>query len=435
MKVLVIGGGISGIAISHYLQRAGIGTTLVEAGPRLGGRLGFGSLGERAISFGGKNIGTRYTEFRKFCHGLGVDDFEYFGINTSRVENGTLVSIDRKQPLRTLYNMVSTSRPRDLWRFARLARRVKQFPDDGFADSPFFREAAEALGGPVLAEVFGERICQQLIRPMVVRMNGAEADEIYLSSFGSNLRVLLDSYDQLTSGMEGLIAKFAARSDILLNASVRSLRVEKRRVCGVRVEHGDGGRQQELSVDAVCVALPAPTAAQLVRPCAGALAALLCKVRYFPMHVIVAQYSREIFSPAIRAVVFGENSVVSNAGAYGATDLGTVRYTFSGRRARHLIAEGATDDRLLALAEDNLNGHIAVSSKERVHIASRRFDPGLCAFSTDTRSLNDKIDSQEELGGIFFTGDYRKGASIEACFVAAKQCAEKVARIAMASAA
>jgi oxygen-dependent protoporphyrinogen oxidase len=66
-----------------------------------------------------------------------------------------------------------------------------------------------------------------------------------------------------------------------------------------------------------------------------------------------------------------------------------------------------------------------VQSADRVQFVSRTFDPGLCAFAADTQALNRKLD-QLPLEGVFFTGDYRKGASIEACFVAAKECAARI---------
>ena len=38
MTVLVVGGGITGLASAHALGRAGVPTILVEGGPRLGGK-------------------------------------------------------------------------------------------------------------------------------------------------------------------------------------------------------------------------------------------------------------------------------------------------------------------------------------------------------------------------------------------------------------
>jgi oxygen-dependent protoporphyrinogen oxidase len=424
MKAVVVGGGISGIAASYYLQAAGVETTIVEAGGRLGGRLSFADLGNRSISLGGKNIGRRYKEFRGFCKSFDVDDFEYFGINTSRAENGRLISFDRRKRWLALYRLLSSNQPLDLWRFFQLSRQAGRGEADGFADSPYFHRLAEQRANPRLSEVFGSRFCRQWIRPIVVRMNGAECDEAYVSTFGSNLRVALDSYDQLSSGMETVVERFAANTRVVLKTRAQDLDVVGHRVRGVVVVCEDG-REQHLPADVVCVALPAPLAAALVKRVAGDIAGCLEEVRYFPVHCIVAQYRRPIFKPEIRAVIFDDRSALSNAGAYGATDLGTIRYTFSGRVARGLIAENLPAEELLTRAETILNAYVLVQSADRVQFVSRTFDPGLCAFAADTQALNRKLD-QLPLEGVFFTGDYRKGASIEACFVAAKECAARI---------
>ncbi|MCW7541685.1 FAD-dependent oxidoreductase [Aquabacterium sp. A7-Y] len=426
MKAIVVGGGISGIAASYYLREAGADVTLIEAGRQLGGRLAFARLGDRPISLGGKNIGSRYTEFRKFCRALGVDDFEYFGINTSRVVNGRLVAFDQRKGWRALYQLLASNAPRDLWRFFRFAQRIRRHPDDGFADSPFFHAVSARHDRPVLRDLFGARFCRDWIRPMVVRMNGAESDEVYLSTFGSNLRVALDSYDQLSSGMERLIEAFATTVSVRLNTRVRALEVEDRRVRGVIVDDA-GGHSQRLAADAVCVALPAPFAAELAQPHAAELAARLAQVRYFPVHVIVAHYRRPVFRPEIRAVLFDESHALSNAGAYGANDLATVRYTFSGRAARPLIVQRIDNEALISLAEQTLSPYMPVDRRDRLHVTAHTFDPGLCAFAPDIEALNRALDTQSALAGAVFTGDYRKGASMEACFVAARACTARLA--------
>ncbi len=47
------------------------------------------------------------------------------------------------------------------------------------------------------SDVFGDKFCNDILRPIVVRMNGAEPEETYIENLGSNLRMLKDSYEQL----------------------------------------------------------------------------------------------------------------------------------------------------------------------------------------------------------------------------------------------
>jgi oxygen-dependent protoporphyrinogen oxidase len=426
MNALVIGGGVSGMAAAHYLRRQGVRVTLIEAAPRLGGRLGLGTIEGRSVSFGGKNVGTRYAEFRRFCAELGVDDFEYFGISTARVRQQAIVTINSKRRLSALLDLFRHHKLRDLVRFILLALSVKRHPDRGYADADYFQRLSRRKGQPRLHQYFSGHFCREMIRPMVVRMNGAEPDEILLASLGSNLRVLLDSYDQLGSGMERLTAAFAERFHVVCSSRATELSVREGRVDGVVVCDADG-REWTMSADIVVVALPAPQAAALVTKHATQAAAALRRVRYFPVKVIVAEYSRPIFATDFRALLFDEGEALSNAGAYGADDLATVRYTFSGRAARNLLATRVDDLYLLEHAESLLNAYVPVSAAERVRFGTRLFEPGLCAFSDDTPALRRALEEELELKGLYFTGDYCKGASIEACFVAARECAERAA--------
>jgi oxygen-dependent protoporphyrinogen oxidase len=57
MHVLVIGGGISGLAAAHALQDGGATVTLLEASPRLGGKLLSGdTAGTTAFDLGAESM-------------------------------------------------------------------------------------------------------------------------------------------------------------------------------------------------------------------------------------------------------------------------------------------------------------------------------------------------------------------------------------------
>src|SRR5262249_48715160 len=122
-------------------------------------------------------------------------------------------------------------------------------------------------------------------------------------------------------------------------------------------------------------------------------------------------------------IVFDEHEPVSNAGAYGVNDLHLVRYTFSGRAARRLLADGTSTESLLAHGEAALNRYLHVNARQRRHFVARRFPLGLCAYTPFHASfLADLAQQRRHLRGLYLTGDYIQGASIEACFRAARDC-------------
>ena len=421
-EAVVVGGGVSGVAAAWYLRDAGWRVTIVEAANRLGGRAAAVRMGEREVTLGGKNIGRRYDRVRKFVEAHGPADYEPFGINSSRVTPRGLRTVDSSRRLHSLLGLVRENSVVDVVRLARWARHVSREPADRWADSPFFERVAGSSGDAVLADAIGPRALATLVRPLTVRMNGAEPDEALLSAFGSNLGTLLDTFDQLRDGFGPVLDRFASTVECRLSSEVAGTAARG----GRRVVEVDGpSGRSEIEADAVVVAVPAFAAAPLVRDESPSLGRALDTVRYFPARVVVAEYDRPVFTPEVRAIVFGADSALSNAGAYGVEDLGTVRYTFSGRRARGLLDRDASE--LLGLAERTLGAHMPVSAARRVRYATALWPRAYCAFGPGHHALAHRL-SDEVAPGLRMCGDYVSGASIEACFRSAERAVAGLGR-------
>jgi len=426
--VAVVGGGISGIAVSYLLRRRGIASEFLEQSGPLGGRVGSSRLGERLLDFGGKNIGRRYHRFREFTAACGDNPYEYFGINSSQVRDGKIVTFDSRRRWSSLLDLAGRCRPRDLYRFGRMCLAVKRDEENGYLGSSYFGALAERLDDPPARSYFGEELCRRLVRPMSVRMNGAEPDEIYLGNLGSNLRMVLDSYDQLTLGMQRVLEQFAETATVHLGTRVESLALGAGgRVAGLRLTDRTGVTEERL-YDGIVLATPAAVSARIAAPASHRLAELLGHVHYFPVALILAEYTRDVFTPEVRALVFDEDEPLSNAGSYGINDLNVVRYTFSGRTARPYLRGEVDLESLLRLGEERLNRHIPVDARERVRFIGRHFELGLCAYTRHHGRFTGELHTElRALPGLHLSGDYLCGASIEACFRAAEKCAAAVA--------
>src|SRR5215470_15446132 len=94
LSIAVVGGGAAGMAAAYHLRRQGHHVEVIERGSCLGGRMATATLGSRKIALGGKNIGRRYTLFREFVRDMGDQPFEYFGLNSSRIRDGRVVTLD-----------------------------------------------------------------------------------------------------------------------------------------------------------------------------------------------------------------------------------------------------------------------------------------------------------------------------------------------------
>src|SRR5918999_1252738 len=137
-RVAVVGGGMSGLAAAFYLRRAGYEVELLERAAELGGRSASGHLGSRSVTFGGKNIGRRYTHFREFTRELGGHPYEPFGINSSRVDGDSIVTVDSSRKARSLQVLARQGSPTDFARLAYLAVRVRSKEENRFLGSRYF---------------------------------------------------------------------------------------------------------------------------------------------------------------------------------------------------------------------------------------------------------------------------------------------------------
>lgn len=423
-RIAVVGGGMSGIATAYFLKQRGFVPEIVETGAALGGRAGSSQLGGKHIDIGGKNIGRRYQLFRQFIADHGAPELEFFGINSSTVQRGVLRTIDSEKKLQSLYQLLRLVGARDFVRLARLALAVHQNPEAALLGSEAFSRLSEARDHQPLPFWFGRECVQNFLRPITIRMNGAEPDEYYYGCLGSNIKMVLDKYDQLRLGMGALLERFSETLPVLLNTRVQALTERNKRGVRLLLDHADGTSTWR-DYDQVVLALPAPLSAELLP--GTSISNDLRQVAYFPVSLIVAQYTRPIFQSDVRAIVFDEQSPLSNAGCYGPQNLDVVRYTLSGRKARS-IADQGNAEHALSIAESALNRYVPVAARERVDFVHHHFDRGLCAYTPYHHRLLERLRQWEAVHpSVSLTGDYVCGASIEACFRAGLRAATRVA--------
>lgn len=422
----VVGGGVSGLVAAWRLRRLGCEPVVIDDQPHVGGRSASGELGDARVTFGGKNIGKRYRVFRQFLRDTGDPPLEHFGINSSMVADGRVRTLDPRQGLGELLRFVLPLPKRDLARFVRLAMAVRRDEANGYLGAGAFARIGRRRGArPTLDEYFSDRFCRLIVRPMTVRLNGAEPDEVPLDNFAPNVNLLFDSFEQVKPGLGAVLDEFERRFEVWSETRAVALETREGAVVGIHVLRGS--QQSEEPFDAVVLAVPAGPAADLVEPLDARLAKRLRTVRYFPAAVAIVRYSRDIFEEDVRAFVFPADKPLSNAGAYGVHDRHTVRYTVSGRTAREFLARSPGDEELLSTCERLLAEIVPVDKRDRVASTVRRWPAAYCAYAVDHADFLEVLQLRERrLPGLFLTGDYVRGAALEACSRAAAECADRV---------
>ncbi|KAA8885552.1 FAD-dependent oxidoreductase [Nocardia colli] len=411
-RVAVVGAGVCGIAAALALHRAGCAVEILERDDRIGGRLGVAELGDGEILLGGKNIGRRYTRFRALLALLGGTGYEPFGINTSRVVAGRLVRLDSDNRVTTMNGILRMCDWRDLTALDRIARKVKSADQARFLGSDLARKLGRHDDRPLSAH-FGKRTSANFLRPITVRMNGAEPDEAYYGNFPTNMGMLIDTFDQPTTGLSTLLARIADLVEIRYRTTVTGIT----RLDGGVVLHlfDAGGRATQARYDAVAVCTPAHAAAPLLAPLSDTVAGLLHSVRYFPATVAVVRYTHDVFAADVRAIAL-DDQPCSNAGSYGKDTRNVVRYTFSGKHGRLTDPADADVLGLVTDTEHQLRTHLGTVPQPRTAAAIRHWPHAYCGYLPHHGDFLDALsDAFAPLTGIALAGDYLLGASVEAC--------------------
>lgn len=424
-RLAVVGAGIAGMTAALQLHKAGYEVELIEQMEVLGGRFGVDRLGDRPVMTGGKNLGRKYSALREFLAEFGEPEYEEFGINTSRVLDGKILTLDSKQSAWDKISRLRRLGPvRDLLKLAYLGFLVRRKEENRFLGSAAFTRIADRNDNRPLSAHFSPRIVRNMFRPMNVRMNGAEPDEVYLGTFGTNLNMIMDTYDQLTHGISPIIDELSELVHVRTNTKVEQVLTADGRVIGLGISEHDGPVTDH-HYDGVVLASPAYATAEIVKSELPALSDLLREVKYFPAAVVLVEYDRPVFGTEVRAIVL-DDGPCSNAGVYGINDLHIVRYTFSGRHARPTPSDAVLDE-WIDNAERQLTGLLGVDHVNRVHIVKRIWDAAYCAYVPFHGKFLSQVHSAvAATPGLELAGDYLRGAPLEASCRSGIEAADKL---------
>lgn len=424
--VAVVGAGISGIAAAHFLLKRNCTVELLDRSPEIGGRIATAPLGGRMVDFGGKNIGKRSHLFREFISENGNSGFEKYGSSIVQLYNGKIVSVvSAKNKFFAHFRRLLLFGLKDsLWLFYYM-RKVLRDPRNGWLGGPYFNFLAKKFDDRPISSYFGEATVKRLIRLVTVRSNGAEPDEFYLGNFGASIGAMLDSYEVLERGMHASLKEFKEKVVLRLNSTVTQIVYGDDGKIGVVFEDGAGSKTRYY--DHVILATPANFAAEVLAKNMPELAGDLRQIQYFPSAVAIVQYSSAVMRPDAPVLIFDEEHPVSVAAAYSMNNLGLIRYTLSGRKARQVISETTKPLEAIQIAERSLDPHFRVLDKNRESFVYKYFNTGACAYSPHHSERLQKIRERlKKVPRLSLCGDYMKASSIEGCFRSAVEAVDQI---------
>jgi oxygen-dependent protoporphyrinogen oxidase len=319
MSVLVIGGGITGLAAARALARLGVPVTLVEAAPRLGGKIATERTDGLVLEMGPDSFLATRPAAVTLARELGLGD-DLVGTRDPRAvyirHRGELVPMPEGLGLVLPTKAMPFARTKLFsWpEKVRMAKDVvwpRMLPAGDIAVGTFLRSRlgspiVDRLAGPLVGGVYGTPIDELSLDAVVPQLRVAEREHrsLLLAGLadGRAMRELaakrppgarsLGVFVSLRGGMETLVDALeaslaAAGADIRTSTQVRSL---SRAGTAVAARFGDGSLGR---FDGVILAVPAPVSARLLEGEVPGATAALSEVPHGTSILVTLAYPRD----------------------------------------------------------------------------------------------------------------------------------------------
>jgi protoporphyrinogen/coproporphyrinogen III oxidase len=450
--VLVIGGGISGLACAYRLQQAGIPVRALEAASRPGGV-----------------IATKQKD--GFCFELGPQSF---------LSTEPLVALIDALGLKDQLLQANPRAPRYILVRGRLIPAPLAPPS--LLTTPLFsagtkwrliteilhRTRPPAEDESIAAFVrrkFGDELLNRFVAPFVSGVYAGDAERLSLraafpkvhefeAQYGSVLRGAMKSRPAkgtpraglctFRDGMETFPRAIAARlgSSLLLETSVAGLRHGKANgKPWFEVDITRHNHSETLPASAVVIATPTNIASEILLGLSDKFAPLFSRIEYAPVAVVSTCYRRE----QIQRDPDGFGFLVPRS--EGLRVLGTVFNSalFAGRAPDGMVcftnfAGGATDPKFCELSDEEITETICAEVSRVLGITGKpvatnlhRYVRALPQYNLGHSQIVKSLEAlTASMPGLFLAGNYLSGPSIGSCVEQAFRTAEAV-RVYLAS--
>ncbi len=292
VDVIVVGSGISGLACANTLTKAGVATTVLEAGPRPGGRVWTEQFDGCAVESGAHFFNDRYEATWRLVRDAGLEH------DVTSLSSGFVTAVWRAGRWAHLDYTSRASIARfpgvDPARKASILRAAAAIAPVARHLRFYDLASAAPLDARRPAELIDRDVLTYQVLPIYQAFCGYEVDEVGLPMLALGARFRFGTPRSLRGGLGRLPEVLGRRLGVRLGVRVRSVRAEGP---GVVVESiSSDGAPEVHRARAAVLAVP-PEAALRVWPGAGdATRRFLGAQRYSPF-LLVYLRTREAYAP------------------------------------------------------------------------------------------------------------------------------------------
>jgi oxygen-dependent protoporphyrinogen oxidase len=330
--IVIVGGGIAGLAAAFFLRDSGAAVTVLEGSPRLGGKLAVSEVAGIAVDEGAEALLARRPEGTDLIGAAGLGgQLVWPGTTAAGIwTRGELHPLPRRQFMGVPADTDELGRS-GILSAAGLARAQTE------ADLPATARSGDVSVASYVGARFGQELVDRLVDPLLGGVYAGRSDQL---SFEATLPALAQAaqrhrslaaaarslrpdpgppagrtaappagdrppggrgapggspvFTTLAGGLGTLPAAVAARS----GAEVRTAAMTRelaRTATGWRLTIGSARSPELLDADAVVLALPARPASRLLAPASPAAAAGLGEIGYASMAIVTLAYPQAAF--------------------------------------------------------------------------------------------------------------------------------------------
>ncbi|MEV6314298.1 protoporphyrinogen oxidase [Streptomyces sp. NPDC051776] len=452
-RVVVVGGGIAGLAAAHRLSARGVHVMVLEASERLGGKLHAGEIAGVPVDLGAESMLARRPEAVALARETGLAE-------DLRTTATTSASIWTRGALRPMPQGHVMGVPGDLAPLAAsgVVSREGLARIEQDAELPRTEPGEDVAVGAYIAERLGREVVDRLVEPLLGGVYAGDAYRISMRAAVPQLFEAARTHRSLTEGVRALQARAAqapagpvfmgidggvGRLPIAVADAVRAAGGDIRTGTPVhRMTRTGGGWEMVagdtlIEADGVVLAVPAPEAARLLAAESPAATAELTAVEYASMALVTLAFRRDdlgtlpdgsgfLVPPVDGRTIKASTFSSRKWGWLGEAGPGLfVLRTSVGRHGEEAVLEREDSD-LARLSLDDLREATGLTARP-VETVVTRWNSGLPQYPVGHLGRVARIrEHVAKVPGLRVCGALYDGVGIPACIASARTAADEL---------